>query len=107
MITRNPYGIKIEFNGSCDVELDNLIRHGADPHNIIICHNFYPEPYSGLGWRTFMDFNRKWKSLGLHTAAFVSSSNENTYGPWPVYAGLPTVELDRGLPVELQFWPVS
>ena len=102
LITRNPYGIKIEFNGSSDTSVDHLIRHGADVHNMLICHNFYPEKYSGLGWKTFMKFNRKWKDLGMHTAAFVSSNASNTYGPWPVYEGLPTVELDRGLPIDVQ-----
>ena len=42
------------------------------------------------------------KDLGLHTAAFVSSNAENTYGPWPVYAGLPTLEMHRGLPIDVQ-----
>lgn len=101
-ITHNPYNIKIEFNGSSDTSVDHLLRHGADIHNMTVCHNFYPERYTGLGWETFMGFNRKWKGLGLHTAAFVSSNNENTYGPWPVYAGLPTCELDRGLPIDVQ-----
>lgn len=102
VITHNPYNIKIEFNGSSDTSVDHLLRHGADIHNMTICHNFYPERYSGLGWNVFMNFNKKWKSLGMHTAAFVSSNNENTYGPWPVYAGLPTVEIDRGLPIDVQ-----
>ncbi|MGB4590443.1 MAG: MupG family TIM beta-alpha barrel fold protein [Clostridiaceae bacterium] len=101
-ITHNPYGIKIEFNGSSDTSVDHLLRHGADIHNMTVCHNFYPERYTGLGWNTFMNFNKKWKSLGLHTAAFVSSNNDNTYGPWPVYAGLPTCESDRGLPIDVQ-----
>ena len=50
----------------------------------------------------FAKFNRKWKELGLHTAAFVSSNNKDTYGPWPVYNGLCTMEIDRGLPVDVQ-----
>ena len=102
VITHNPYGIKIEFNGSSDANVDGLLRHGADIHNMTICHNFYPERYSGLGWNTFMNFNRKWKSLGMHVAAFVSSNNTDTYGPWPVYKGLPTVEMHRGKPIDLQ-----
>lgn len=102
VITHNPYGIKIEFNGSSDASVDHLIRHGADVHNMIICHNFYPERYSGLGWNTFVNFNKKWKSLGMHTAAFVSSNAKDTYGPWPVYAGLPTLEMHRGLPIDVQ-----
>lgn len=102
LITRNAQGIKIEFNASSDVGIDHLIRHGADPRNILMCHNFYPEKYTGLSREVFAKFNRKWKGLGLHTAAFVSSNNKDTYGPWPVYSGLCTMEIDRGLPVELQ-----
>ena len=88
LITRNPQGIKIEFNASNDISVDHLIRHGADPANILMCHNFYPERYTGLSRKVFDRFNEKWKGLGLPTAAFVSSNNENTYGPWPVYNGL-------------------
>ena len=102
IITRNPYGIKIEFNGSSDANVDGLIKHGADPHNMIICHNFYPQKYSGLGWNTFVKFNKKWKDLGMHTAAFVSSNAKDTYGPWPVFSGLPTLEMHRGLPIDVQ-----
>lgn len=102
IITRNPYGIRIEFNGSSDTGLDHLIRHGADPRSMLVCHNFYPQRYTGLSQRTFDNFNRKWKALGLRTAAFVSSNNQNTFGPWPVSAGLPTLEAHRGLPVDLQ-----
>ena len=55
-----------------------------------------------MSWEVFAKFNRKWKELGLHTAAFVSSNNKDTYGPWPVYNGLCTMEIDRGLPVDVQ-----
>lgn len=102
LITRNPQGIKIEFNASSDVTLDHLIAHGADPANIVVCHNFYPERYSGLSWDVFSRFNEKWRALGLRTAAFVSSNNDPTFGPWPVAAGLPTLEQHRGLPVDVQ-----
>lgn len=101
-ITHNPYGIKIEFNASSDANIDGLLRHGANIHNMTICHNFYPERYSGLAWRAFMDFNKKWISLGMRPAAFVSSNNVNTYGPWPVFKGLPTLEMHRGKTIDLQ-----
>lgn len=84
-ITHNEYGIKIEFNGSMDSTIDYLLKHGADPHNVTICHNFYPERYSGIGWKLFMNLNEKWKGLGLHTAAFVTSREPNTFGPWRQY----------------------
>ena len=51
---------------------------------MIICHNFYPERYSGLSQKTFDRFNEKWASLGMTTAAFVSSQAEHTFGPWEV-----------------------
>lgn len=101
-ITHNPYHIKIEFNGSSDATIDHLLKHGADSHNMMMCHNFYPQRHTGLSWETFTTFNQKWKDLGLHTAAFVSSNNTNTYGPWPVYAGLPTCEIHRNLPIDVQ-----
>ena len=102
MITRNRQGIAIEFNGSGNLALDLLIERGADPRNMVVCHNFYPEPYSGLSEEIFQRYSRKYKDLGLHLAAFVSSQQPNTFGPWPVFAGFPTCEDDRKRPVDLQ-----
>ncbi len=102
LITQNPYNIAIEFNGSSDTDLDTLIRHGANKQNMVICHNFYPQRYTGLGWDKFCEFNKKWQKTGLRLAAFVSSNNADTFGPWPVKAGLPTCEVHRGLPIDVQ-----
>lgn len=102
LITRNPYGIRIEFNGSSDADLERLVRHGADRRNMIICHNFYPERYSGLSQAVFDRFNEKWSSLGMTTAAFVSSQQKETFGPWQVFQGIPTLEADRTLPIDAQ-----
>lgn len=101
-ITHNTYGIQIEFNGSSNMALDLLMERGANKHNMIVCHNFYPQKYTGLGWKKFIEFTDKYKNLGLSVSAFVSSNNKNTFGPWPVYEGLPTCEMHRGLPIELQ-----
>lgn len=101
-ITRNPYNIKIEFNASMDMGVELLINNGGNKDQIIMCHNFFPERYTGLDFDLFMEYNRYWKELNLHTAAFVSSNNEHTIGPWQVFCGLPTVEIMRGLPIDLQ-----
>lgn len=101
-ITRNPYGIKVEFNASMDMGVELLINQGGNKDQIIMCHNFFPERYTGLDFDLFMEYNRYWKELNLHTAAFVSSNNEHTIGPWQVFCGLPTVEIMRGLPIDLQ-----
>lgn len=101
-LTRNPYNIKIEFNASMDMGVELLINNGGNKDQITMCHNFFPERYTGLDFDLFMDFNRYWKELNLTTAAFVSSNNANTIGPWQVFCGLPTVEIMRGLPIDLQ-----
>lgn len=101
-LTRNPYNIKIEFNASMDMGVELLINNGGNKDQIVMCHNFFPERYSGLDFDLFMELNRYWKDLNLHTAAFVSSNNDHTIGPWQVFCGLPTVEIMRGLPIDLQ-----
>lgn len=102
LITKNPYGILVEFNGSGNLDLDLLVERGADRWNMVVCHNFYPQRYTGLGWQRFLYLTEKYKKGGFRTAAFVSSRNEGTHGPWPVSAGLPTCELHRTLPIDLQ-----
>lgn len=101
-ITHNPYHIMIEFNGSFNQGVDLLIKNGANKDQMTVCHNFFPERYSGLDWNLFNDLNKFWKSLNLTTAAFVSSNVENTHGPWNVFCGLPTCEDMRTLPIDLQ-----
>lgn len=101
-LTRNQDNIKIEFNASMDSGVELLIKNGGNHEQIIMCHNFFPERYTGLDFDLFQEYNRYWKELNLHTAAFVSSNNENTIGPWQVFCGLPTVEIMRGLPIDLQ-----
>jgi len=101
-LTRNPYNIMIEFNASMDPGVELLISQGGNKDQMIMCHNFFPERYTGLDWNLFQDLNAYWKSLNLKTAAFVSSRNDNTIGPWQVFCGLPTVEIMRNLPIDLQ-----
>ncbi|AEB07156.1 protein of unknown function DUF871 [Coriobacterium glomerans PW2] len=101
-ITRNRERISIEFNGSAALALDNLIERGADPHAMRTCHNFYPEPYTGLSEEAFTRLSMRYRNMGLGTAAFISSRQPDTFGPWPVFAGLPTCEDDRHRPAELQ-----
>ena len=52
-ITRNPYNIRIEFNASQNMDLNLLVERGANRHNVITCHNFYPQKYTGLGFERF------------------------------------------------------
>ncbi|MDE6107541.1 MAG: DUF871 family protein, partial [Oscillospiraceae bacterium] len=102
----NPYGICLELNASMgergEAKLFELLEARADPQKLLLCHNFYPQRYTGMKWEKFKATNRRLKKTGIPIAAFVSSHAENTHGVWGAIAGLPTVERHRDLPMELQ-----
>ena len=101
-ITRNPYGIKIEYNASGNIAFRNLIETGADQENMCFCSNFFPQRHTGMGMERYIELTSRYKKGGFRVASFVSSNAKNTFGPWPVYEGLPTLEMHRGLPIDLQ-----
>lgn len=101
-ITKNPYNIMIEYNASCTMGLDLMIESGANRSNMCICSNFYPQRNTGMGLKRFQELNSRYQPLGLNNAAFVTSQEKNTHGPWEVYDGLPTLEIHRDLPIDLQ-----
>lgn len=101
-IINNPYGIKIEFNSSFDT-IEDLVKEKIDIDKVLVCHNFYPQKYSGLSWETFLTINKKIKELvDIRIGAFISSNAKETHGVWGAIDGLPTVEMLRGLPIDLQ-----
>jgi len=103
LMTFNEYDLKIEINMSSNTNyIDTIIDYMPNKENLIACHNFYPHRYSGLNFNHFMKCTERFNKYGLRTAAFITSQNENTFGPWPVTDGLPTLELHRNLPVEVQ-----
>lgn len=59
-LVRNPYGIKIEFNNSPDI-VNGLIACGIDPKDFSVCHNFYPQRYTGMKWEKFVQKNAELK----------------------------------------------
>ncbi|WP_040473271.1 MupG family TIM beta-alpha barrel fold protein, partial [Lactobacillus gigeriorum] len=65
------------------------------------CHNFYPQVGTGLPFDYFIKCSQRFKKLGIHSAAFVSSK-VGKMGPWNVSDGLPTLEMDRKLPIDVQ-----
>ncbi|MBS4957249.1 MAG: DUF871 domain-containing protein [Clostridium sp.] len=103
LMTYNDNGLKIELNASSGRGyLDNVMSNFPNKDRIITCHNFYPQRFTGLSLEHFNNCNEAMKEYDLHTAAFVSSNNENTFGPWPVKEGLCTLEMHRDLPIDLQ-----
>ena len=103
IMSYNKENLKIELNGSAGSKyLDCVMAHYPNLQNITTCHNFYPQKYTGLSLDYFNECNKKLKTYSLKTAAFVTSQNCKTFGPWPVYDGLPTLESHRNLPISVQ-----
>lgn len=102
IITQNPYGIEIAFNGSNDAGISLLLEHGANKEQMSICHNFFPQPYTALDTQKFRILNKKWSQFHLPITTFITSNTVNTFGPWPLSYGLCTLENNRFLPIETQ-----
>lgn len=102
-LTYNRQGLKVELNASTEMGyIENVMSHYPDRKKLVTCHNFYPQKYTGLSLKHFNFCNQVLKGYGLNVAAFVSSSQEGTYGPWPVNEGLCTLEMHRDQPVDFQ-----
>ncbi|MGL4741332.1 MAG: DUF871 domain-containing protein [Sarcina sp.] len=103
IMTFNEENLLIEINMSNDTHyLETIMDYMPNKKRLIGCHNFYPHDYSGLTLEHFRKCTQRFKNYGLRTAAFITSQNENTFGPWPVTEGLPTLEMHRHLPIEVQ-----
>lgn len=102
LISYNPYGLNIELNMSNNVDyLDNILSYQANEPFIYGCHNFYPQEGTGLPYDFFVECSKRFKKYGIKTSAFVTSQDA-TGGPWNVNDGLPTLEMHRHMPIELQ-----
>ncbi len=102
LMTYNNHGIKVELNMSSGTKyLDNILTYLPNRDQLIGCHNFYPQRFTGLSREHFMKCSRQFKAEGLRTAAFVTS-HAAEIGPWPIMEGLPTLEEHRDLPIDVQ-----
>lgn len=103
LMSYNPEHLKVEINASFgNGYLNNIMTHYPNKDTVITCHNFYPQRYTGLSEKHFDKCNQEIKRLGFKIAAFVSSQNKDTFGPWPVNEGLCTLEIHRDLPIDVQ-----
>ncbi|MDF0485362.1 DUF871 domain-containing protein [Amygdalobacter nucleatus] len=100
-MTYNQYGLQIELNLSNATHmLDTVMDFMPDCYHLLACHNFYPHKYSGLTLDFLERCSLKAKAYGLRTAAFISCANG--FGPWPTTEGLPTLEMHRNWPIDVQ-----
>ncbi|WP_314060761.1 MupG family TIM beta-alpha barrel fold protein [uncultured Vagococcus sp.] len=102
LMSYNPEKIMIEVNLSNDTSyVDNILAFEPNKEQVVGCHNFYPQEFTGLDEGFFVETTRKFHEKGLHTAAFVTSQSAQ-FGPWDISEGQPTLERDRYLPMDLQ-----
>lgn len=101
--TYNPYNLKIEINMSSGVKyMESIMEYKPNLENLMGCHNFYPLRYTGISRKHFEKCSIAFKSYNIPTAAFITSHNNATFGPWPDSDGLCTLEEHRNLPIETQ-----
>ncbi len=104
LMTFNPQNLKVEINMSNDTSyIETIMAYQPNKSNLIACHNFYPHNYCGLDFDHFMNCTKRFNKFGLTTAAFVTTQEPNSFGPWPTTEGLPTLEMHRNLPLDVQF----
>lgn len=102
MLINNPQGIHIKYSAMMIPVIDKLLEKGADPSKITVCHNFYPQRYTGADVNFVTQINEHWKAKKVAVGLFITSQKKDTHGPWPVSDGLCTIEEHRNLPVDVQ-----
>jgi len=102
LISYNQQGMNIELNMSNDVAyLNNILSYSANKPFIYGCHNFYPQRGTGLPLDFFISSSKRFKDQGIDTAAFITSQ-VGKIGPWDINDGLPSLEMHRDMPLEIQ-----
>lgn len=104
IMTFNEQGLIIEINMSNDTHyIDTIMDFIPNRDKLYGCHNFYPHKYFGLGLEYFIKCTENFNKYGLNTAAFISSCTTDAFGPWKTCEGLPTLEMHRNIPIDVQF----
>lgn len=101
-IVNNDQGLGVQLNASLVPAVKHIIEMGGDKSRIIGSYNFYPLRNTGAGSEDVYQTNEYFRSEGMKTQIFISFNAKGAHGPWPVSDGLPTVEMDRDLPIGLQ-----
>ncbi len=104
-MTRNPYGIKIEFNSSTSIEMmESIFAACPNRHQMTMCHNFYPRRFSGIPFDDYKKINRLVKNTNLESSTFITSQNKNIeIEQNTIQEGRCTLEIHRYMSLETQF----
>lgn len=98
-LINNTYGVGVEMSAGFIQPIDQAIAHGANQENLSVCHNFYPQKYTGADIESTKEINDHWKEKGVRTTIFITSKLPEAHGPWPVHDGLVTIEEHRFMSV--------
>ena len=82
----------IVVNASASEDTLKEILEQCDSTRICACHNYYPEPYTGLSLEYVQERNTFFHQYGIQTMGFIPG---NHHLRSPLYEGLPTVESHR------------
>ena len=88
------YSIQLNASTISKKWMENLLKMGLDSSKITVCHNYYPRKDTGISLDLFRERNSYYRSLGMKIMGFVSSNFKKR---GPIYEGLPTMEVHRGL----------
>lgn len=102
ILVDNKEQIKIQFSAFMVDVVKPVVEHLNDASRLIMCHNFYPQRYTGVSRHDFQRINEVWSAMGTGIAAFITSNDPTAHGPWPVKDGLPTIEVHRYQPISYQ-----
>lgn len=98
-LINNNYSVGVEMSAGFIEPIDKALAGGANPDNIAVCHNFYPQKYTGADIPSIKKINEHWKEKGVRCAIFITSKKPDAHGPWPVHDGLVTIEEHRFMSV--------
>ncbi len=101
-IVNNKEGLGVQLNASLVDSVKHIIEIGGNKERIIGSYNFYPLRNTGADDEDIIATNSFFKKEGMKTQIFITSTQKGTHGPWPISDGLPTIEIDRDLPIGLQ-----
>ncbi len=101
ILVNNKEGIKIQFSAFMIQAVQPVIER-LNGKEVTLCHNFYPERYTGVPKKEYRRINEIWKKYPVKIGAFITSNVEKAHGPWPVYDGLPTIEDHRKRSISYQ-----
>lgn len=102
MLVDNSEGINIQFSAFMVDVVKPVVDKLKDATCVMMCHNFYPQRYTGVSRNDFQRINAVWKKAGTGIGAFITSNDPDAHGPWPVKDGLPTIEKHRYTPISYQ-----